>query len=171
MHLKIPLALLLAVTGAFGQTHPALKLIESRCAGCHSGSGRQSGLDLSRRDLALRGGDRGPAIVPGKARESFLYRVLAHEAKPAMPKAGARFSETELATIAAWIDEGAPWAASTPATAAQPPAPSHWAFRKPVRATPPVPANGAWVRNPIDAFLAAGHEQRKLTPVAAVSKL
>ncbi|MDB5174426.1 MAG: hypothetical protein JWN51_3199, partial [Phycisphaerales bacterium] len=40
----------------------------------------------------------------------------------------------------------------------------HWAFVPPVRPTPPVVKNAAWVRNPIDAFLAAEHERRELTP-------
>ncbi|MDB5303393.1 MAG: multidrug resistance efflux pump, partial [Phycisphaerales bacterium] len=40
----------------------------------------------------------------------------------------------------------------------------HWAFVPPVRPTPPVVKNAAWVRNPIDAFLAAEHGKRGLTP-------
>src|SRR5213075_3069610 len=41
---------------------------------------------------------------------------------------------------------------------------THWAFAPPVR--PPVPEvkNTGWVRNPVDAFVAAEHERRGLTP-------
>jgi uncharacterized protein DUF1553/uncharacterized protein DUF1549 len=47
---------------------------------------------------------------------------------------------------------------------------SHWSFKLPQR--PPVPAvkNREWVRNPIDAFVAAEQEKRGLKPVAAADK-
>jgi hypothetical protein len=46
----------------------------------------------------------------------------------------------------------------------------HWAYQRPV--LPPVPQvrTSAWVRNPIDAFIAAQYEQRGLTPAAAADK-
>ena len=74
MRMKTPLGLLLAAMSALTQTHPALKLLENRCGGCHNSATRQAGLDLSTRDAAVRGGDRGPAIVPGRATESLLIR-------------------------------------------------------------------------------------------------
>src|SRR6476661_3800003 len=40
-------------------------LFEKQCLTCHSGAKPQSGLDLSTRDGILKGGSRGPAIVPG----------------------------------------------------------------------------------------------------------
>jgi hypothetical protein len=40
----------------------------------------------------------------------------------------------------------------------------HWAFIPPVRPEVPAVKNAQWVRNPIDAFLAAGHEKQGLTP-------
>src|SRR6516225_3764629 len=47
-----------------------------------------------------------------------------------------------------------------PAHAAEPPSPpSHWAFRAPIRATPPAVKDAAWVRNPIDRFILARLEQ------------
>jgi hypothetical protein len=55
--------------------------------------------------------------------------------------------------------------ARPPVTAVNEPEPAtdHWAFRPPVR--PPVPTAGAgWARNPVDAFLAAGHARRGLEP-------
>ena len=70
---------------ALAADSPAVVLLQKRCVGCHSGKTKQSGLDLTRRDLALRGGDRGPAITPGNAKESLLYQVLTHNAKPNMP--------------------------------------------------------------------------------------
>ena len=95
--------------GLWAQTPEAVKLLEARCVGCHNGASKQSGLDLSKRETAIRGGDRGAGMVPGKAKESYLYQVLAHTAKPAMPKFGPKFTEAELAVVTAWIEDGAPW--------------------------------------------------------------
>ena len=51
--------------------------MERTCWNCHGGGLKSSGLDLSTREAALEGGNRGPAIVPGNAEESRLFRQLA----------------------------------------------------------------------------------------------
>jgi len=164
---RLFLALGAIACSAFAQQPPAVALLEKRCVGCHSGASKQSGLDLSSRAMALRGGDRGPAIIPGKASDSLLYKVVTHTAKPHMPLQGAKLSDAEIEILASWINHDAPWQQPLPKAAATAPASSdHWAFQKPKRLDPPRPANAAWVRNPIDAFVAARHETLKLTPVA-----
>ena len=54
------------------------------------------------------------------------------------------------------------------ADAKLPPAPkdkeNHWSFKPPVRPEVPAAKNAAWVRNPIDAFVAAEHDRLGLTP-------
>ena len=128
---------------------------------CHTGKFKKSGLDLSTRDLAIRGGDRGPALVPGKAQESLLYRVAAHLAEPHMPLQLPKLAEADLTELAAWIDGGAGYAGAAQAEA-WPALPDHWSFRKPVRPAVPVVAEA---RNPIDAFVAVEREKHKLTAV------
>src|SRR5262249_49192646 len=46
----------------------------------------------------------------------------------------------------------------------------HWAFKAPQRVAVPVVKNKSWVRNPIDAFIAAEHEKRGLNPVPPAEK-
>src|SRR5688572_30709995 len=152
---------------ALGEQPRAVAILEQRCLACHSAKVKQSGLDLSGRDMALRGGDRGPAIVPGNSKESFLYRAVAHSVKPHMPFQSPRLEDSELAVIAEWIDAGAPWEITkpNPETAQQAPKQDHWAFRQPQRVSSPKIKNEAWIRNPIDAFIAAVHEKRGLTPM------
>ena len=155
MFRRVHLLLLVGVT--YAQTPPAVLLLEKRCVGCHNSETRQSGLDLTRRDLAIRGGDRGPAMVPGKSKESLLYQAIAHQTKPNMPKSAAKLSDSEIATVAAWIDQGVPWGETV---AAKPqPKLKHWAFEPIGRATPPRPGN------PIDAFLSVERERRQLAPM------
>jgi Planctomycete cytochrome C len=60
-------------------------VLEKQCVMCHGGQLRKGGLDLSSREALLRGGTSGPAIEPGNAKASLLYKLMAHEQEPAMP--------------------------------------------------------------------------------------
>ena len=149
----------LAWTAAFAWAEKprAISVLEQRCLGCHTGKFKKSGLDLSSRELAVRGGDRGPAIVPGKSKESLLMRVASHTAEPHMPLQSPKLADSELAVLAEWIDSGAEYgeAAKVAAAAAKaPPLPDHWSFHLPVRPTVPAVKGVNWIRNPIDAFVA-----------------
>jgi mono/diheme cytochrome c family protein len=142
------------------------------CWTCHGGNVQLSKLDLRSRDTALKGGQRGAAIVPGKAAESRLYRVVAGLEKPAMPMGGT-LTAAQIALIKNWIDQGATWDSvpdSAPAATTQlaaledmaipPEARRYWAFQKPLRSpVPAVPGNPA---NPIDAFLEQARREHGL---------
>src|SRR5260370_29038738 len=145
----------------------ARSILEKRCLGCHAGQFKKSGLDLSRRDLAIRGGDRGPAIVPGNSKASLLFKVASHDVEPHMPFQAGKLSDAELEAIAKWIDQGAVDEQTVGASATADravPVPEHWAFRVPKRPDIPIVKNADWVRNPIDAFLAVEHAKRNLVP-------
>src|SRR5439155_20699269 len=81
-------------------------ILARNCYGCH-GDGKTSGFDARSRDGLLRGGSRGPALVPGRADASRLYRYIAGLEKPAMPPGGPLLP-AEIAAIKAWIEAGAP---------------------------------------------------------------
>ena len=122
-------------------------ILRQKCLTCH-GELRTSGLDLRTREGALKGGDNGAALVPGKADESRLYRLVAGLEQPSMPIDGA-LSPQEIGTIKAWIDQGAHWEGD-PTAPADPPreavlaalenatippaARNYWAFKLPVQA-------------------------------------
>ena len=124
-------------------------IFESSCWKCHGGAVQLSKLDLRTREAALKGGARGAAIVPGKAAESRLYRLVAGLEKPAMPMDG-KLTAAQIAIIKDWIDQGAPWDARRaddrrPAPLRSPRSrrcrsrrrrAQYWAFQKPVRAPP-----------------------------------
>ena len=63
-------------------------VFQKTCWNCHSASVQLSKLSLATRDDALKGGDHGPAIVPGDADKSRLFRLVAGVEKPAMPIGG-----------------------------------------------------------------------------------
>src|SRR5437867_7569492 len=70
-------------------------ILEKNCLACHGAAKQMSMLDLSSRAAALKGGQKGPAIVPGSASGSPLYRRLTGEEQPAMPLVG-KLSPTEI---------------------------------------------------------------------------
>ena len=82
-------------------------LLAQHCYGCHGPEVQQSGLRLDQRQPALRGGDYGPVIVPGKSAESKLIRRLVDgDGGLQMPPTGA-LDPDEIGVLRAWIDQGA----------------------------------------------------------------
>src|SRR5262245_55480985 len=139
-------------------------ILEQQCRACHAGATKKSGLDVTTREKLLRGGDHGPGLVPGKPEESLLYLYIKGERQPSMPFGGKKLSEEQIAHIAEWIRAGAPFEEplNTSAATSKRTATDHWAYRVPRRPSVPVVKDSKWVRNPIDAFLAAGHEKKGL---------
>ncbi|MBK9171256.1 MAG: DUF1553 domain-containing protein [Bryobacterales bacterium] len=134
-------------------------VIDAQCNACHNAEVRQGGLDLSTRAKMLRGGDRGPAVVPGDPEGSLLYAYLTHQRQPGMPLGGRKLPAETIARFAAWIRDGA-GTEDAPAASAS----SHWAFQPPRRFAVPAVRNPEWQAHPVDAFLAAEHERLGLTP-------
>src|SRR5262245_26448734 len=65
-----------------------------------------------------------------------------------------------------WLIGAAILAGAAPAGAAESPPPAHWAFQSVIEPAVPHLRNRAWVRSPIDAFIAARHDAAGLTPAA-----
>ncbi|MBL9139811.1 MAG: DUF1553 domain-containing protein [Verrucomicrobiales bacterium] len=131
-------------------------ILESHCFECHGPAKQKADLRLDRRSAALRGGDGGPAIVPGRSGDSLLlHRITATSPDEVMPPKGDRLSEREVGVLRAWIDQGAVWPEDRPGAEAEE---AHWAFQ-PLRETK-IPAAGtgedsrsAAPAQPIDAFI------------------
>lgn len=81
-------------------------LLASRCMDCHDSAVRQGGLDLSRRDTALAGGDHGNAIVPGSADASLVWLMANSDV---MPQNRPPLATAEKQALAEWINGGAHW--------------------------------------------------------------
>jgi hypothetical protein len=132
------------------------------CLSCHGAEKQKGGLRLDRRADALKGGEDGVAIVPGKSAESLLFKLVSGQDKDRpMPPKGP-LSPQEIASLKAWIDQGTKWPDDGSAKAD----PTDWWSLKPLaRPTPPVSQPGqANVRNPVDQFVLARLREMKLTP-------
>jgi len=85
-----------------------LPILRQNCVGCHGPSKQMNALRLDRRSRALRGGTQ-TVITPGNSASSRLYhRLVGNKFGNQMPPSGPLPAE-QIATIKAWIDEGAQW--------------------------------------------------------------
>ena len=81
-------------------------LIANHCLECHDSVTKEGGLDLSRKEFALAGGDSGPSIIAGKSAESLLWEYVQSDA---MPAERSPLSDEEKNALREWIDAGATW--------------------------------------------------------------
>ena len=140
-------------------------IFREHCIACHGSGQRSGGLSLDSRADAMQGGHSGPAISPGDSSGSRLLAMLVRSADdgPVMPLGRDRLPPDQIALVSAWIDQGAPWPQSGSPRQA-PSRPVHWSFVPPTRPRVPLVENAAWVRNPIDSFVAARLESERLGP-------
>jgi hypothetical protein len=105
-------------------------ILTENCFECHGpdNGARKGGLRLDQREAALKGGkSEVPAIVPGNpAKSELVRRISTRDLDDAMPpaKSGKKLSPSQIATLRAWIAQGARWE-------------GHWAFEKPMLAAVP----------------------------------
>jgi hypothetical protein len=133
-------------------------LLAARCIECHGPEKQKAGLRLDRKDDALRGGDSGPAVVPGKSVRSLLFRKITSDTPDGrMPAKGEPLSAGEIDRIRRWIDQGAAWPADVRGK-------THWSLRPVARPTPAPVRNEDWSRYAIDRFVLARLEREGLRP-------
>ncbi|MFM8272349.1 MAG: DUF1549 domain-containing protein, partial [Gemmata sp.] len=186
--LVLALSCLHARAGAQPADAKGLSLFENKirpvlvkeCYQCHSAEAAKNkklrgGLQLDTREGVRKGGESGPAVVPGDATKGSLLASLRHaEGVEKMPPRG-KLSDEVIADFAKWIElgapdprDGSPLPGKRPIDIAD--GKRFWSFRPLAVAPPPDVKNSAWVRNPVDRFVLAGLEAKGLTPSQALSK-
>lgn len=142
-------------------------ILSRRCYSCHGTLKQKNDLRLDTAALAIKGGSGGAAIVPGKSDQSLLIdAVTGAEGVKKMPPEGEPLTAEQIAALRAWIDQGA----KAPVEKIPEDPARHWSYQSPARPMAPVPRDPTWVRNPIDAFVAAEHERRGLKPSPTAAK-
>jgi hypothetical protein len=76
------------------------------CEDCHGAKHQHGGLQLDGYADLMRGGDSGPAVVPGDPASSLLVAKIERRDRPAMPPKR-RLPAAVIARIRAWIAAGA----------------------------------------------------------------
>jgi len=144
-------------------------VLVEHCLACHSSDDkRKGGLSLANRLGLLRGGESGPAIVPGKPEESLLLKAMRYESYEMPPKG--KLPERIINDFAAWIQMGAPDPRAdsdhSQHTTQLIDATQLWSLQ-PLRVVEPPQIEG--VINPIDRFVLDRLRQAGLEPAEAAS--
>ncbi len=158
-------------------------LLAGRCLACHGPEEQEGGLRLDSRAAALKGGERGPAIIPAKPAESLLIRAVKHEKHEYAMPPKEKLADADIALLERWIRDGAHWPEKSSPSPMPSAAPGErignawtdprnpivhifrgerldlWSF-KPIRRPnlPPLRNPQSAIRNPIDTFAAEVHE-------------
>jgi hypothetical protein len=131
-------------------------ILSDTCYQCHGPdqAKRKAELRLDTEAGALADLGGRSALVPSNLDQSELYqRIIANDPEERMPppKSGKALTARQIDLIRRWIEQGGKWQ-------------KHWSFIPPVRPVPPEVKNDQWVRNPVDAFIAARLERDGLSP-------
>ena len=143
-------------------------LLVDKCLECHGAKpdNVQGGLRLTSRAEILRGGDTGPAAVPGKPEKSLLVECINYEEYEMPPDE--QMSAEEIAIFVKWIEKGLPdprKPSGQKSNSYDPEkAKNHWAFQP--RKTPKRPTvnNASWCKSDIDRFILAKLESKSIRP-------
>jgi hypothetical protein len=156
-------------------------VLAEHCYKCHSAGAEKikGGLTLDTRDGVARGGDSGPALVPGKPADSLLIKAVRYDDTDLqMPPGDKKLPDQAIRDLEQWVAMGAPDPRTEAASARQVQtadlenARRHWAY-KPVE-RPPVPsldgAAATWAQNDVDRFIAAAMAPKGLSPSKPADK-
>lgn len=142
-------------------------VLHANCEKCHGSEKQKGGLRVDSRAALLKGGDTGPALVPGDPAASLLLKAVRHldaDLKMPPPKEGPKLSESVITDLTAWVKAGAVFPAAGAGVATK-----HWAF-EPV-SNPPVPLPlSDEVKTSVDAFVLARLRAAGIKPAPPADK-
>ncbi len=133
-------------------------LLSRTCFACHGPDegARQADLRLDRRASAIEAG----AIVANKSSESSLIeRIFSKDVDTRMPpqESGHSLTQTEKEILKRWIDSGADYKI-------------HWSYVPPQKSELPKTSNPQWIRKPIDNFVLAALDSKRLSPAREMDR-
>lgn len=149
-------------------------ILVARCFECHGADTAEAKGNLRLHTLAAsqKGGDTGPAIVPGNPEKSLLIDAINYGELYQMPPRS-KMPAAEIEILTNWVKEGAYWpkqaneAASENKDAFDLEARknSHWCWQPLKKSALPAVKQSAWVKDPIDQFILAKLESEGLAPL------
>ena len=144
------------------------------CSKCHSRQAEKikGGLVLDVRYDLLKGGETGPAIVPGNPDASLLVKAVRYKNEKLQMPPKEKLSDAQIGDLEAWVKMGAPdprqeTSGQTPFEKIMADGKTHWAFQ-PIQ-KPSLPKKST-AQNPIDAFVLTKLDANKLTPAPPADK-
>ena len=112
---RSPLLASLLLTTSLGAAsvdfaHEVVPILRKHCSECHTGDKKKGGLSMNTRASLLEGGENGAVISAGQTQKSkLLDAIVSADPDVRMPPKGDRLSPAEVATLRAWVEQGAVW--------------------------------------------------------------
>jgi len=90
--------------------HEVVPILRKHCVECHAGDKKKGGLSMNTRASLLEGGENGVVVSAGQTQKSkLLEAIVSADPDVRMPPKGDRLSSAEVATLRAWVEQGAVW--------------------------------------------------------------
>ncbi len=148
--------------------------LKQQCLGCHGEGNTFADLDLRTREAAIKGGQRGPAVVSGDPDASLLMQAIEQGGELQMPPGGPekRLSLQVRQAFRQWISSGAPYVTGEAVTKWDFEEADVWAFRPVRRVTPPTSGiDLSAVNTPVDGFILSMLAEKGIEPGPSADKL
>ncbi len=151
-------------------------VLARECYRCHSDRDdtRKGGLALDSKAAMFKGGDTGPAVVPGNPSKSLLVRAVQyHDPDIQMPPKNKKLKSSDINALTQWVIMGGYYpegGAVSVAWTYNDETLGHWAFQPVKKPTVPTVIHKDWVKTPIDAFVAARLEEKDMEPKEMANK-
>src|SRR5438132_1609714 len=153
-------------------------ILAENCYKCHSHQADKikGGFVLDSREGLLKGGETGPAIVPGEPDKSLLISAVRHIDEDLQMPPKKKLADEQIALLAEWIKLGAPYAGNSSVGKV---AKSRkitdedrkwWSFQPLANITAPTVKDAGWSRNDIDRFVFAKLQTQGLKPAPEADK-
>jgi hypothetical protein len=154
-------------------------ILANNCYTCHSASTNARGdLRVDDRQGLIRGGNTGPAVVPGDPANSLLLKAVSYTDDNLKMPPKKRLTAAQVADLSRWIKEGAAWPAERmPPSLGKPNAKyerlrkGHWAWQPLTTGAVPAVRDSSWPRDDIDRFILSKLEEKGLKPVHDADRL
>src|SRR5258706_8905538 len=153
-------------------------VLVERCYECHSAESKKlkGGLRLDSRDGVSKGGDSGPAVIPGKPEKSLLIKAVRFTDEELQMPPHHKLTPEQIADLERWVRLGVPDSRAAAAGGlpqygidiAQ--GRKFWSFQPIKNPRPPAIQNKNWANNPIDNFILAKLEEKALPPAGDATK-
>ena len=146
-------------------------VLVQQCYECHSAQAKKvkGGLLLDTREGARRGGEQGPAVVPGDPEASLLVQAVRYKDENLRMPPKHRLSGEVVADLERWVKSGAADPRNGKAVVRSEvdieKGRRFWAFQPPRAVAAPSVRDAAWPRSDVDRFLLAAMEARGARPV------
>jgi hypothetical protein len=156
-------------------------ILVQHCYRCHSAEAKKlrGGLRLDSREAMLIGGDSGPALTPKQPDKSRIIEAITYKnVELQMPPRG-KLPDSAIADLTRWVKIGVPWPKQSPSAETgvarasfdlSQRKRSHWAWQSIRPPHLPSVRDGNWPRDPLDRFILAKLDDKRLSPAQPADK-